>query len=190
MSLTPKGLNGALFDCVAFDVIGPLPTTIQGNRFILTMIDYFSKWAKAYSLPNHQYQIAHHRILIRIHSDNAPEFRGHVITELKKMLSMKGTFTKLYRPQWNGLCERMNQTIENIIKCTEREERTTWDKNIDIVMLAYCATSQISTGFTPNLLVTEKEKNIHVDLIYCFPNSRRQLHNYDCYCSYVDSFKI
>ncbi len=67
--------------------------------------------------------IAHYGILVRIHSDNAPEFRGHVITQLKKMLSMKGTFRMPYRPQSNGLCEYMNQTIENIIKCTVREDR-------------------------------------------------------------------
>ncbi len=75
--------------------------------------------------------IAHHGILIRIHSDNTPEFRGHVITQLKKMLSMKGTFTTPYRPQSNGLCERMNQTIENIIKCTVREERNKVIETID-----------------------------------------------------------
>ncbi len=34
-------LNGALLDRVAFDVIGPLPITGNGKRFILTMIDYF-----------------------------------------------------------------------------------------------------------------------------------------------------
>ncbi len=105
---------------------------VNGNRFILTMIDYFSKWAEAYALPNHKAEnvadcivnrwIAHHRIPIRIHSDNAPEFRGHVITQLKKMLSMKDTFTMIYRPQSNGLCECMNQMIENIIKYTVREE--------------------------------------------------------------------
>ncbi len=117
---------------MAFDVIDPLPTTVNGNRFILTIIDYFSKWTEAYALPNHKAEnvaacivnhwIAHHGILIRIHCENDPEFRGHVITQLKKMLSMKGTFTKPYRPQSNGLCERINQMIENIIKCTVREE--------------------------------------------------------------------
>ncbi len=75
---------------VAFDVIGPLPTTVNGNRFILMVIEYFSKWADAYALPNHKAEtvadcivkhwIAHHGITVRIHSDNAPEFRGHVIT--------------------------------------------------------------------------------------------------------------
>ncbi len=76
---------------MAFDVIGPLPTTVSGNRFILTMIDYFSKWAEAYALPNHKAEtvaecivkrwIAHHGIPVRIHNDNAPEFRGHVSSE-------------------------------------------------------------------------------------------------------------
>ncbi len=99
-------------------MIDPLPIMSNGNRFILTMIDYFSKWADAYALPNHKAEtvadciikqwIAHHGIPVGIHSDNTPEFRGHVIPQLKKMLSMKGTFTMLYRPRSNGLCERMN----------------------------------------------------------------------------------
>ncbi len=128
------------------------------------MIDYFSKWADAYALPNHKAEtvvdcifnrwIAHHGIPIRIHRDNAPEFRGHVITQLKKMLSMKGTFTMPYRSQSNCLCERMKQMIENIIKCTMREERSTWDKSLDLVILAYHATPQTLTRFTPNMLVT------------------------------------
>ncbi len=103
---------------MAFDVIGTLPTMVNGNRYILMMIDYFSKWAEAYALPNHKAEtvadcivnrwIAHHGIPIRIHSHNAPEFRGHFITQLKKMLGMKSTFTTPYRPQSNGLCESMN----------------------------------------------------------------------------------
>ncbi len=182
-----------------FDVIGPLPTTMNGKRFILTMIDYFSKWAEVYDLSNHKAEtvadciikrwIANHGILIRIHSDNDPEFRGHAITQLKKMLSMKGTFTMPYTPQSNGLCERMNQTIENIIKCMVREERSTWDKSLDLVMMAYRATPQTSTVFTPNMLVTGKEPNMPVDLIYGSPNSRGQLHNYECYCSYVEELQ-
>ena len=78
-------LSGAPFDRVAFDVIGPLPTTTNGCRFILTVIDYYSKWAEAYPLPNHRAEtvatcivsnwISHHGIPLRLHSDNAPEFR-------------------------------------------------------------------------------------------------------------------
>ncbi len=126
----------------------------NGNRFILMMINYFSKWAEVYALPNHKAEtvadciVKRWAITVRIHSDNTSEFRGHVITQLKKMLSMKGTFTTPYRPQSNDLCERMNQMIENIIKCTVREDRANGDKSLDLVVMAYCATPQTSTGFT------------------------------------------
>ncbi len=193
-------LSGAPFDCVSFDVMGPLPIIVNGNRFILTMIDYFSKWAEAYALPNHQAEtvadcivnwwIAHHGIPVRIHSNNAPEFRGHVVSQLKKMLSMKGTFKLPYRPQSNGLCEHMNQMIENIIKCTIRDDRATLDKSLDLVMMAYRATPQTSTGFTPNMLVTWRETNMAVDLIYGSPNSRRRLINYDCFMVMLRNFEI
>ncbi len=43
-----------MFDRVVFDVIGPLPITVNGNRFMLTMIYYFSKWVEAYALPNNK----------------------------------------------------------------------------------------------------------------------------------------
>ncbi len=105
------------------------------------------------------------------------------------MLSMKVYLQTPYKPQRNGLCECMNQTIENIIKCTVREDRANWDKSLDLVMMAYRATSQTSTGFTPNMLVTGKETNIPVDMIYGSQNSRRKLHKYDCYCSYVEDLR-
>ncbi len=69
----------------------------------------------------------------------------------------------------------MNQTIENIIKCTVREERSTWDKSLDLVMMAYRPTPETSTGFTPNMLVTGKETNMPVDLIYGSPISRKEI---------------
>ncbi len=56
-------------------------------------------------------------------------------------------------------------------------------------MMASLSTTQTSTGFTPNMLVTGKETNISVDLIYGSPNSRRRLHNYNCYCNYVEDLR-
>ncbi len=105
------------------------------------------------------------------------------------MLSIKGTFTMLYRPQSNDLCEHMNQTIENIIKCNVRDKQNTWNKSLDLVMMAYRATPQTLTGFTPNMLVTGKETNMPMDLIYGTLKSRIYLTNYECFCSYVEELR-
>ena len=37
---------------VGIDLIGPLPTTDRGNRYIVTLVDYFSKWPEAAPLPD------------------------------------------------------------------------------------------------------------------------------------------
>ncbi len=105
------------------------------------------------------------------------------------MQSMKGTLMTPYRPHSNGLCERVNQTIKNIIKCTVRDERNTWEKSLDLMMMAYRATPQTSTGFSPNMLVTGKQTNMPVDLIYGTPKRRIHLNKYECFCSYVEEFR-
>ena len=37
---------------IGIDLIGPLPVTPSGKKYILTVIDYFSKWAEAFPLPD------------------------------------------------------------------------------------------------------------------------------------------
>jgi len=189
-------LSGFPFQRVAFDVIGPLPTTAKGNRFILVMVDYFSKWAEAYDLPNHtaitvanticSRWVATHGCPLRLHCDNAPEFRGHVITQMRDILGVKGTFTTPYRPKANGLCERTNQTIEGILRTTVREETRLWDEALAYAMMAYRATEHRSTGYTPNMLVYGRETMMPSDILFGQTNVPPRLDPYSCYCDYVN----
>lgn len=43
---------GAPLDRVSIDLVGPLPETERGNRYILLLTDHFSKWAEAYPVPD------------------------------------------------------------------------------------------------------------------------------------------
>ena len=42
----------SLYMQVGIDMIGPLPLTKKGNRYIVTLVDYFSKWPEAAPLPD------------------------------------------------------------------------------------------------------------------------------------------
>ena len=37
---------------VGINLIGPLPKAPQGNKYIVMLVDYFSKWPEAEPLPN------------------------------------------------------------------------------------------------------------------------------------------
>lgn len=45
---------GMPLEHVAMDIAEPFSETHQGNKFILVVSDYFTKWTEAYAIPNHQ----------------------------------------------------------------------------------------------------------------------------------------
>jgi len=51
-TLHPIPVTSKLFYQVGMDLIGPLPETARGNKYIVTLTDYFSKWAEAAPLPS------------------------------------------------------------------------------------------------------------------------------------------
>ena len=45
-------LSSHSFQRVAMDILGPLPQSVRGSKYILVVGDYFTKWMEAFALPN------------------------------------------------------------------------------------------------------------------------------------------
>jgi hypothetical protein len=43
---------GAPLDRLGTDLLGPLPVTPRGNKYILTITDYFTKWVEIFAVPD------------------------------------------------------------------------------------------------------------------------------------------
>lgn len=50
--LHPIAIQPKIWYQVGMDLIGPMPETPRGNKYIITLTDYFSKWAEAAPLPD------------------------------------------------------------------------------------------------------------------------------------------
>ena len=97
------------------DILDMSVTTGKGNRYILVIVDCFSRWTEACPLPN-KTAVAE-LIMCRfgmpavIHSDQDREFENHLMQELCLLLGAHKTRTIPYHPASDGLFWRINHTL-------------------------------------------------------------------------------
>ena len=94
------------------DIVGPLPRTQSGNRYILTVVDHFTKHAEAYALPDQEAVTIARVFLIEfisrfgvqyiIHTDQAATFESKMFTKLFQLLNIKKTRTSPYHSQYDS----------------------------------------------------------------------------------------
>ena len=167
-------LAGGPFERVGIDLMGPFEMTGNSNQYIAVMQDYFTKWVVPEPLPDkstvdvayviYGRWIAQYGCPMQIHSDQGGEFTSHLIRELCATLRIEKTATTAYRPQSDGMVERANRTIQNMLKTYVNSNRDDWDDHLPAVICAYRATPHDSTGVTPFKMLYGREIALPIDL--------------------------
>ena len=117
----------APFQRLNIDFKGPLPASSSGNRYLLTIIDEYSRFPFAYACRDTSSKTVTHCLnqLFAIfgmsdmmHNDRAPDFLSE---EVKQFLTKKGVATSKtsrYNPKCNGQVEKLNGTLWKAIQVT------------------------------------------------------------------------
>ncbi|CAC5379679.1 unnamed protein product [Mytilus coruscus] len=154
--------NGPM-ERIATDILGELPETEGGNKYILVVSDYYTKWT--FAMPNIEAKtvakIIVEEVIVRfgvphwIHSDQGRQFESLLFQEMCRILNIKKTCTTPYHP------DLMNQR--------------NWDEYIPFVMMAYRASEHETTGQTPNSLMLGRELSTPLDIMYEMPPSVKDI---------------
>ncbi len=120
------------------DLLGPLPRTSRGNRFLLVMTDRFSKlrWAvplRTINTPSVAKAFCEHWVfafgppVYRL-TENASQFASAFFLKVCGLLGTKQVFTTTYHPQTNGQVERFNRTLLQALRNYVAEHQRNWDE--------------------------------------------------------------
>ena len=140
------------------DIVGPLPKSRLGNRFILVICDYATRYPEAIPLRSiDAVHVAEEFIKVfarlgipeQILTDQGSNFTSQLLAELYRLLDVHPICTSPYHPQTDRLVERFNQTLKSMLRRAAIEEGKDWDKLVPYLLFAYREVLQASTGFSP-----------------------------------------
>ena len=177
----PMQIQGAgrPMERIATDILGELPMTECGNRYILVVSDYFTKWTECFAIPNMEARTVADKIVrevitrfgvpTMIHSDQGKQLEGHPFTEMCKMLNVKKTRTTPYHPQSDGMVRRFNKTLVRMLKTYVNDHQSDWDEYLPYVTMAYRSVEHETTGCSPNYLMLGRKVQTPLDIMYEMP---------------------
>ncbi|XP_021347442.1 uncharacterized protein LOC110446564 [Mizuhopecten yessoensis] len=149
----------APFTRIAVDLVGPLePVTDRGNRYILTVVDYATRYPEAVPLKGIETERVAEALVdifsrvgvpAEMLTDQGAQFTSGLMKEVNRLLSIRQLTTTPYHPQCNGLVERFNGTLKQMLKkmCTKKPKD--WGRYVNALLFAYREVPQASLGFSP-----------------------------------------
>ncbi|GFV96342.1 retrovirus-related Pol polyprotein from transposon 412 [Trichonephila clavipes] len=167
---------GAPFERIAFDILGPLWRSSDGNNNILVVMDYFTKWPEAYPIPEQeastiaevlvQHWISRFGVPLQLHTDRGRNFDSAVCKRLCEILAIHKTRTTALHPQSYGMVERFNRTILNSLSLLVSSNQQDWDKKLPFFLLAYRSAVHETPGYSPSQMLFGRDLRLPADLMF------------------------
>ncbi|WAQ95841.1 POL4-like protein [Mya arenaria] len=97
-------------------------------------------------------------------SDRGSNFESELFKEMCDLLGIHKTRTTVGRPSSDGLVERINRVIQNMLSAFVQKDQRDWCTHLPLLVMAYNSSLHSSTGFTPSLMMFGREMNLPIDL--------------------------
>ena len=167
-----------------------------GIKNVLVITDHFTRYAQEIPTRNqtahttarllYKNFFVHYGFPARTHSDQGANFGTKLIKSLCDLTGMKKTRTTPYHPMGNGMVERFNRTLLNMLGALQDDKKADWTSHLSNLTHAYNAASHDSTGFFSFYLMFGRHPRLAVDAFLDIPQSQEQIRSRQ---DYVDKLK-
>ena len=126
----------------------------QSPQYLLVIQDYFSKWPFAIPLPDQKAErivkVLRDQVFtlfgppLQLHSDQGRNFESYILSQLCKAFGVTKTHTTPYHPMGDGLVERMNRSLLNLLRTLVGKDGD-WEEHVQLLLFIYRTTKHSST---------------------------------------------
>ncbi|GJY14029.1 reverse transcriptase domain-containing protein, partial [Tanacetum coccineum] len=161
-----------IFNVWGIDFMEPFPSS-HGNKYILVVVDYLSKWVEAKALPTNDARVvvkilksffARFRTPRAIISDHGTHFCNDQFAKVMSKYGVTHRLATAYHPQTSGQVEVSNHGLKRILERTVGENHASWSDKLDDALWAFCTAFKTPIGCTPYKLVYGKSCHLPVEL--------------------------
>ncbi|GFU02676.1 hypothetical protein TNCV_535061 [Trichonephila clavipes] len=155
------------FEIVNIDVIGPIqPPSGRGHKYVLCMMDQHTRWPEGVPLRSLTAKNACDSLLqifsrtgipSIIASDQGTNFKSALTQEFTKRIGSSPRFSCPGYPASNGLVERWNKVLKDMIRYVIREDPRSWDRQLPFLLFAYREVPNTTTGVSSFRLLYGRE---------------------------------
>ncbi|KAH9259908.1 hypothetical protein BASA81_001666 [Batrachochytrium salamandrivorans] len=150
------------FERWGIDFYGPMAETKSGNRYLITCIDYATRWVLAKPVKEMTESavaaflydlMMTYGAPFEIISDRGKSFLAEGIDLFERENKIRHLATTPYHPQTNGMVERMHAMLGHGLTTLTNESRDRWDEFLPQTLLALRTRTHAVTGFSPFYLM-------------------------------------
>lgn len=142
------------FEHLHVDIVGPLRTSPQGHRYVITMIDRATRWPEAHAAFDitadtvarivYEEWITRYGCPVRMTTDQGRQFESSLFNALTRLLGIKRIHTSPYHPQSNGMIERWHRCMKTAL--IARLSTSNWTEELPTVLLGLRAAIRNDSG--------------------------------------------
>ncbi|XP_061119601.1 uncharacterized protein LOC133142388 [Conger conger] len=156
--LIPLPVIDVPFRRIAMDILGPLPKSSRGHRYILVILGYATRYPEAVPLPTTTGKAVARELFLlfsrvgiaeELLTDQGSCFMSGVLKEMCRLLQVTQLRTSVYHPQTDGLVERFNQTLKSMLRKMIETDGKDWDQLLPYLLFSVREVPQSTTGFAP-----------------------------------------
>ena len=172
----PVDLMVKPFSFIVVDAIGPLPQSKKGNKYILTIVDYLTRFVEAFPVKDLKTStwlstllegiVTRYGVPLNLLSDQGSNFVSTLAEDFYKTLGIRKKTSTAYHPETQGLVERFNGTLIRIIKMFVSDHQKDWDVYLPKVLFAYRTSYHETIGDSPFYLLYGFDPTIPLDLAF------------------------